>query len=418
MSKEDVVKVQTCVLKVNVHCDGCEKKIKKTLHKIDGVYQSSIDAEQGKVTVSGLVDPDTIIRKLSKAGKPAQLLGSKAGGVSQLQLQHGGGGKYQPKDAGVKGRSKDAGGKGHKGGADGGGGGKDTKMALPQQLQHLMRMKGLKLPKFMGGKMPFAAAPPVKDPKSVKFTLPEDGDFEDDGSEFDDEFDDFDDDDDFEDDGLDDDLYDDHKMVMKPMAMPLGAGGGGGKKGGGGGNEVPVQIKGNNGGGKSKGGGQAQNAKGGAPGGGEKGTAAVGAGGPMAMSGGSMNMPLGHPHMGIMQQGGGGGGMAAAGFYQGGGSGSMPAGTELLQAAAAVGNPMAQQQYMALVQQQQMMMMMNGHGHGHGHRGHGGAGYPPMDYGYGRPAMHYPMGYAMPPHPGAEPYNVFSDENPNSCSVM
>jgi copper chaperone CopZ len=27
---------QTCVLKVNIHCDGCEKKVKKILHKIDG----------------------------------------------------------------------------------------------------------------------------------------------------------------------------------------------------------------------------------------------------------------------------------------------------------------------------------------------------------------------------------------------
>jgi len=24
------------VLKVNIHCDGCEKKVKKILHKIDG----------------------------------------------------------------------------------------------------------------------------------------------------------------------------------------------------------------------------------------------------------------------------------------------------------------------------------------------------------------------------------------------
>jgi hypothetical protein len=34
------------------------------------VYQSSIDTKQGKVTVSGHLDPDTIIRKLNKAGKP------------------------------------------------------------------------------------------------------------------------------------------------------------------------------------------------------------------------------------------------------------------------------------------------------------------------------------------------------------
>ncbi|KAL5670299.1 hypothetical protein ACJX0J_022520, partial [Zea mays] len=87
----------TLMLRVNIHCDGCEKKVKKTLHKIDGVYQSSIDAEQGKVTVSGLLDPDTIIRKLNKAGKPAQLWGSKPG---IPQNAYHGGGKAHSKEAG------------------------------------------------------------------------------------------------------------------------------------------------------------------------------------------------------------------------------------------------------------------------------------------------------------------------------
>ncbi|CAD6247428.1 unnamed protein product [Miscanthus lutarioriparius] len=395
MSKEDVLKVQTLTLRVNIHCDGCEK-VKKTLHKIDGAYQSSIDAEQGKVTVSGLLDPDTIIRKLNKAGKPAQLWGSKPG-VPQNVHHGGGGGKGQPKDAGGKGHSKDGGGgKAQKGGGNhkggGGGGGKDAKMVLPQptpqqlqQLQQQLQMKGLKLPpQLLGGNMPaFTPAAPLKDPKSVKFALAED-DFDDDGSEFDDEFDDFDGYDDY---GLDDDFYDDPKMMMKPM----GAGGGdkkGGKKGGGG-NEIPTQSKGN---------GQGHNVDG------RRRTHAYAAE---------------HPTMGLMYQGGGGGGagasgavqgMPAPGFYHGGGG--MPSGAEMLQAAAAAGNPMAS---MALMQQQQQMMM-NGHGH---HHGHDSAGYPSMGYGYGRPPMHYPMGYPMPPpHSHSGDYNIFSDENPNSCSVM
>ncbi|XBH90968.1 hypothetical protein VPH35_082485 [Triticum aestivum] len=279
MSKEEVLKIQTCVLKVNIHCDGCQKKVKKILHKIEGVYQSSIDPEQGKVTVSGMVDPDTIIKKLTKAGKPAELWGSKAGMANQFQkLQLDGGGKGQAKDAGGKGQSKDAGGaKGQKGGGGGGGAGgasKDAKMMMPpptaqqlQQLQQQMQMKGMKLPQFMDGKMPFAAAAPMKDPKSVKFNLPPEDEFGDDGSEFDDEFDDFDDEDDFDDDGLDDDYFDDPKMMMKPMAMPPNAGGGdkkggnnGGKKGG---NEIPVQIKGNpNNGGGGGGGGSKKDAGG------------------------------------------------------------------------------------------------------------------------------------------------------------
>ncbi|KAK4405677.1 Heavy metal-associated isoprenylated plant protein 32, partial [Sesamum angolense] len=38
MSKEEFLKIQTCVLKVNIHCDGCKQKVKKILQKIDGIF--------------------------------------------------------------------------------------------------------------------------------------------------------------------------------------------------------------------------------------------------------------------------------------------------------------------------------------------------------------------------------------------
>lgn len=31
-----VLFMQTCVLKVNIHCDGCKDKVRKILQKIDG----------------------------------------------------------------------------------------------------------------------------------------------------------------------------------------------------------------------------------------------------------------------------------------------------------------------------------------------------------------------------------------------
>jgi hypothetical protein len=49
------------------------------------VHQSSIDAEQGEVRVSGLVDADTMVKMLNKAGKPAALWGAKPGLVGQHQ---------------------------------------------------------------------------------------------------------------------------------------------------------------------------------------------------------------------------------------------------------------------------------------------------------------------------------------------
>ncbi|PKA53456.1 Heavy metal-associated isoprenylated plant protein 26 [Apostasia shenzhenica] len=67
------LKMQTSVLKVNIHCDGCKQKVKKLIQKIDGVYSTLIDGEQGKVTVSGTVDPSTLIKRLRKAGKHAAL---------------------------------------------------------------------------------------------------------------------------------------------------------------------------------------------------------------------------------------------------------------------------------------------------------------------------------------------------------
>nr|ACJ85826.1 unknown [Medicago truncatula]AFK37755.1 unknown [Medicago truncatula] len=73
MSKEEFLKIQKSVLKVNIHCDGCKHKVKKILQKIDGVFTTEIDAEQGKVAVSGNVDPNVLIKKLAKSGKHAQL---------------------------------------------------------------------------------------------------------------------------------------------------------------------------------------------------------------------------------------------------------------------------------------------------------------------------------------------------------
>ncbi|XP_057507588.1 heavy metal-associated isoprenylated plant protein 36-like [Actinidia eriantha] len=67
------LKYQTWVLKVSIHCEGCKKKVKKVLQNMDGVYTTSIDSQQHKVTVTGNVDADTLIKKLQKSGKRAEL---------------------------------------------------------------------------------------------------------------------------------------------------------------------------------------------------------------------------------------------------------------------------------------------------------------------------------------------------------
>lgn len=80
MTKDEdfkLLKLQTFVLRVNIHCDGCKQKVKKIVRRIEGVYSVSIDAEQQKVTVSGSVDPATLIKKLVKSGKHAELWSQK-----------------------------------------------------------------------------------------------------------------------------------------------------------------------------------------------------------------------------------------------------------------------------------------------------------------------------------------------------
>ncbi|KAJ7954203.1 Heavy metal-associated domain containing protein [Quillaja saponaria] len=88
MTKEadfKLLKIQTCVLKVNIHCDGCKQKVKKLLQRIEGVYQVHIDAEQQKVTVSGSVDSATLIKKLIRAGKYAEIWSSQKPNQNQNQ---------------------------------------------------------------------------------------------------------------------------------------------------------------------------------------------------------------------------------------------------------------------------------------------------------------------------------------------
>ncbi|KAJ0506652.1 putative heavy metal-associated domain, HMA, heavy metal-associated domain superfamily [Helianthus annuus] len=90
MAKDEdfkLLKIQTCTLRVNLHCDGCKQKVKKILQRIEGVYQVSIDAEQQKVTVSGSVDSTILLKKLVKAGKHAEIWSNNNQSQSQSQNQ-------------------------------------------------------------------------------------------------------------------------------------------------------------------------------------------------------------------------------------------------------------------------------------------------------------------------------------------
>lgn len=54
------------VLKVSLHCNGCAKKVKKHISKMEGVTSIAIDLEKKKVTVTGNVSPIGVLESICK----------------------------------------------------------------------------------------------------------------------------------------------------------------------------------------------------------------------------------------------------------------------------------------------------------------------------------------------------------------
>ncbi|KAI3676035.1 hypothetical protein L1987_85631 [Smallanthus sonchifolius] len=67
------LKHKTCVLRVSIHCEGCKRKVNKLLKSLPGVHDIQIDRQQHRVLVTGDVLPESLIRKLVKSGKHAEL---------------------------------------------------------------------------------------------------------------------------------------------------------------------------------------------------------------------------------------------------------------------------------------------------------------------------------------------------------
>ncbi|XP_028770898.1 heavy metal-associated isoprenylated plant protein 34 [Neltuma alba] len=210
MGKQDLPKYQSCLLKVNIHCEGCEHKVRKLLQKTDGVYSVNIDADSGKVLVAGNMDPAKLIKKLKRSGKHAELWGGQRGNMynqnyppinqfKNMQIDPTRMGKHnEPHKVMAKNQQK--------------GGGGHPPHFQNQGAQNLMV--------------------PVKGQKSVKFNLPEEEDFDASDDEDLDEFDDDDEEfDDYEDEEEDDEqvghahpLMPNKANMMGGMAMANGRG--------------------------------------------------------------------------------------------------------------------------------------------------------------------------------------------------
>ncbi|CAL0307355.1 unnamed protein product [Lupinus luteus] len=91
----------TCILKVNAQCEECRVKVMNVLRNIHGVYNITIDGDQGTVKVSGKVNPSTLLGVLEKYGRHGQIKFIKFDGEVVERNHHDYG--YDP--YGVKGPS-------------------------------------------------------------------------------------------------------------------------------------------------------------------------------------------------------------------------------------------------------------------------------------------------------------------------
>ncbi|XP_020530700.1 copper transport protein ATX1 [Amborella trichopoda] len=58
-------------LRVGMHCERCIKAIKKAVKKIEDIETYKVDIELKKLTVTGNVTTEEVVRELNKIGKPA-----------------------------------------------------------------------------------------------------------------------------------------------------------------------------------------------------------------------------------------------------------------------------------------------------------------------------------------------------------
>ncbi|GKU92197.1 hypothetical protein SLEP1_g5960 [Rubroshorea leprosula] len=58
-------------LKVNLHCEECIRKVLKAIKKIEDIETYNVDTQLSKVTVTGNVTTEEVIRALQKIRKTA-----------------------------------------------------------------------------------------------------------------------------------------------------------------------------------------------------------------------------------------------------------------------------------------------------------------------------------------------------------
>ncbi|XP_019226605.1 PREDICTED: heavy metal-associated isoprenylated plant protein 21-like isoform X3 [Nicotiana attenuata] len=63
--------MQTVEIKVKMDCDGCERKVKNAVNSMKGVKTVEVNRKQNRVTVSGYIDPNKVLKSVKSTGKMA-----------------------------------------------------------------------------------------------------------------------------------------------------------------------------------------------------------------------------------------------------------------------------------------------------------------------------------------------------------
>ncbi|KAK7265969.1 hypothetical protein RIF29_18606 [Crotalaria pallida] len=61
--------MQTVEIKVKMDCDGCERRVRNSVTSLKGVKTVEVNRKQSRVTVSGYVDPNKVLKRIKSTGK-------------------------------------------------------------------------------------------------------------------------------------------------------------------------------------------------------------------------------------------------------------------------------------------------------------------------------------------------------------
>ncbi|GLT34375.1 hypothetical protein SLA2020_088930 [Shorea laevis] len=64
--------MQTVEIKVKMDCDGCERRVTHAVSSMKGVKSVDVNRKQSRVTVSGYVEPNKVLKKVKGTGKRAE----------------------------------------------------------------------------------------------------------------------------------------------------------------------------------------------------------------------------------------------------------------------------------------------------------------------------------------------------------